>query len=61
MAEKLVKQLATSRDALGELLAVHASAAVTAWTKGDDLQRMMARVNALMAQAARSKPPVATG
>jgi len=60
LAEKLIEQLATTRDALGEVLAVHACAAVTAWTKGDDLPRMMARVTALMAQAARSNPPVAT-
>ena len=61
LAEKLITQLATRSDALGEPLAVDACAAVTAWTKGDDLQRMMARVNDLMSQAARGDSPVAIG
>jgi diguanylate cyclase (GGDEF)-like protein len=61
LAEKLIEQLAALQDTFGVLLAVKASAAVTAWTHGDDLQRMMARVNVLMAQAARGKPPVAIG
>ena len=62
LAEKLISRLAsTVRDDRGETRAIYACAAVTAWTTGDDLQRMMARVNTLIEQASQKEPPIATG
>ena len=62
LAHKLITRLAsTVRDDRGETLAIYARAAVTAWTTGDDLQRMMTRVNTLIEQASQKKPPIATG
>jgi diguanylate cyclase (GGDEF)-like protein len=62
LADKLIIQLRHVELGIpGKTASLLARAAVTAWTKGDDLQKMMTRVNALMSSAGARTPPIAIG